>query len=259
MKTLTISVFILTVSILIVAFRQPDTSAYTKTEKTYPGFAVLELFTSEGCSSCPSADALVGKIQKEYKDKPVYILSFHVDYWNRLGWRDVFSDPAFTKRQQQYASIMKLPSVYTPQAIVDGNTEFVGSQEATMRKAIAEGLNSNTTTQIVFENIKAGKEQISLDYHIDGDLSNASLVLALVQKTAESKVRAGENAGRILSHVQIARRIQNIVINEKNTGKAFINVPDNLKNIDLEVIGFLQNTENGKITAANRAALIQKI
>ena len=77
------------------------------------GFTVIELFTSEGCSSCPSADELVNKIRSENK-KDVYILSFHVDYWNRLGWKDVFSQAAFSERQQIYANHLSLEGVYTP-------------------------------------------------------------------------------------------------------------------------------------------------
>jgi hypothetical protein len=84
------------------------------------GFAVVELFTSEGCSSCPPADDLVAKIQKENNDQPVYILAFHVDYWNNLGWKDSFSSSAFSKRQNQYADWLNLRSVYTPQVIVNG-------------------------------------------------------------------------------------------------------------------------------------------
>src|ERR1700709_1440967 len=83
------------------------------------GFAVIELFTSEGCSSCPPADALVARVQKESNDKPVYILAFHVDYWNHLGWKDAFSSAEYSERQNQYARWLKLSSVYTPQIVVN--------------------------------------------------------------------------------------------------------------------------------------------
>src|SRR5476649_2001101 len=109
------------------------TQAFIKDKKTVSpenkGFAVIELFTSEGCSSCPPADALVAKVQKESADKPVYILAFHVDYWNRLGWKDAFSSAEYSYRQSQYARWLKLSSVYTPQIVVNGHTEFVGSEE----------------------------------------------------------------------------------------------------------------------------------
>src|ERR1700755_2161390 len=100
------------------------------------GVAVGELFTSEGCSSCPPADALVAAVQKEEKDQPVYILAFHVDYWDRLGWKDAFSSADYTARQKQYAQWLKLPQYYTPQAVINGTTECVGSEEANLRNAI---------------------------------------------------------------------------------------------------------------------------
>src|SRR6187402_1594915 len=115
-------------------FPESEIAGSFKTEKaklattTNNGFAVVELYTSEGCSSCPPADELVSKIQKESNGQPVYILAFHVDYWNRLGWKDVFGDAAYSKRQNDYAQYLKLPSVYTPQIVVNGKKEFVGSQ-----------------------------------------------------------------------------------------------------------------------------------
>src|ERR1700712_5296387 len=98
---------------------------HTTTTSGDKGFAVIELFTSEGCSSCPPADAVIAKVEKESADKPIYILAFHVDYWNRLGWKDVFSSAAYSARQNQYAQWLNLSSVYTPQVVVNGRTEFV--------------------------------------------------------------------------------------------------------------------------------------
>src|SRR5580693_8460725 len=112
------------------------------------GFAVVELFTSEGCSSCPPADQLVARIQQEEKDLPVYILAFHVDYWDRLGWKDAFSDARYTQRQNHYASWLNLQSVYTPQIIVNGRKEFVGSQENILRSAIQSGLDQSPAAQL---------------------------------------------------------------------------------------------------------------
>src|SRR5215831_9324057 len=104
------------------------------------GFAVVELFTSEGCSSCPSAEALMARTQEEDRDLPVYCLAFHVDYWDRQGWKDVFSSPAFTDRQRQYSNWLRLNEIYTPQAVVNGRTEFVGSDAASLSRAIQNGL-----------------------------------------------------------------------------------------------------------------------
>ncbi|MBL4674763.1 MAG: DUF1223 domain-containing protein, partial [Mucilaginibacter sp.] len=129
------------------------------------GFAVVELFTSEGCSSCPPADAVVEKIEKEMNGQPVYILAYHVDYWNRLGWKDVFSSADYSKRQNTYANWLNLSSVYTPQIVVNGKTEFVGSQEGTLRNAINTGLKQPAQTDLSLDNFKVRNGSATLNYH----------------------------------------------------------------------------------------------
>jgi len=100
------------------------------------GVAVVELFTSEGCSSCPPADALLGRLVKEGQ-KRVYLLAFHVDYWDTPQWRDAFSDAKFSGRQQEYAKASGSRDIYTPQMVVNGGNGFVGSDEQVARKEIA--------------------------------------------------------------------------------------------------------------------------
>jgi hypothetical protein len=104
-------------------------SVSEQTKNTSP--SVVELFTSEGCSSCPSADKLVAVAQKEFNENTI-VLSYHVNYWDRLGWKDPFSKAAYTDRQRQYAEHLHLESVYTPQAIVNGKTAFVGSNKTAL-------------------------------------------------------------------------------------------------------------------------------
>lgn len=138
-------------SLVTEAFITIKNKHITKPEATGKGFAVVELFTSEGCSSCPPADVLVAKLQKESADKPVYILAFHVDYWNRLGWKDVFSSHEYSSRQYQYSKWLK-SEVYTPQVIVNGRTEFVGSDEKSLGNAIKTGLEKTAKTELTLNN-----------------------------------------------------------------------------------------------------------
>ncbi len=219
------------------------------------GFAVIELFTSEGCSSCPPADELVAKIQKESNNQPVYILAYHVDYWNRLGWKDVFSNHAYSERQYQYSKWLKLSGVYTPQVVVNGRKEFVGSEEGTMRNAIKSGLQNIAAGQLHLVNVKSDNHQIEVQYHADAVGNSTSLVLALVQKAASTQVKGGENGGHTLSHVQIVRNLQTIALEGKSSGSAKISLPASLDPKGLELIAFLQNTRNGEITAAAKSAL----
>lgn len=216
------------------------------------GFAVVELFTSQGCSSCPPAEELVAKVEEESAGKPVYILAFHVDYWNHQGWKDVFSDRDFTKRQYQYASWLKTETVYTPQIVVNGKREFIGSQEATLNDAIASGLSKSVSANLALD-ATLNSNKISLNYQVKGAGNNVSLQLALVQKLAQTTVKRGENAGRVLSHVQIVRQIQSETISSTGTGQAEILPPAGFDAKGWEVIGFLQNKNTGEISAATKS------
>jgi len=215
------------------------------------GFAVVELFTSEGCSSCPPADELVAKIQKESNGKPVYILAYHVDYWNRLGWKDVFSAHEYSERQSEYARYLHLQSVYTPQIVVNGKTEFVGSEESVLRNAIRANLEKMPANQLTLNATNSGKSQVSLKYSVEGSDKNTALLVAVLQKSAQTKVMSGENGGHTLSHVQIVRKIQQIALSGNN-GTVNVALPAGYDAKSWEIIGFLQNTSTGSITGAAR-------
>lgn len=241
------------VVIASAAFTNKDEAIASKEEVKTPGkgFAVVELFTSEGCSSCPPADELVARVQKEDKDKQVYILAFHVDYWNRLGWKDVFSSAEYSKRQHEYAGWLRLKSVYTPQIVVNGQKEFIGSEEGNLRNAITAGLRATPAATLTL-NAQNGQGKITVQYHTAGT-QNKTLLWALVQKAAQSKIGAGENGGKTLSHVQIVRVLQSQPLNTTETGTAVINAPGGFNTNGWEVIGFVQNKANGQILAAAKS------
>ncbi len=252
MKALKIfgAVAVLAVSALVVmAFVNSKKAGDLNNEK---GFALVELFTSEGCSSCPPADELVAKIQKESNDKPIYVLAYHVDYWDRLGWKDVFSNADFSKRQREYAKYLKVQSVYTPQIVVNGKTEFVGSEEGTLRKAIKSGLGKKASDQLTLTITAISGDYAKLKYTIGGNEKDNDLFLAIVQKSAQTKVEAGENGGHTLSHVQIVRVLQKISLNGK-AGVADIKLPQDYNQQGWEMIGFLQNNTDGSISGASKA------
>jgi hypothetical protein len=219
------------------------------------GFAVVELFTSEGCSSCPPADAVVAKIQKESEGKPIYILAYHVDYWNRLGWKDAFSSADYSDRQKQYAAwLHSTDGIYTPQIVVNGKTEFVGSEENTLRSNLKTDLATNALSHISLSNIQTDGQKIKLQYQTGGITQNAVLQLAVVQRSAQTEVKAGENNGRTLSHVQIVRALQTVKLKHAD-GTAEISVPKEVNIHGAELIAFLQDSTNGAITGAAKADL----
>jgi hypothetical protein len=218
------------------------------------GFAVVELFTSEGCSSCPPADQLVARIQQEDRDRPVYILAFHVDYWDRLGWKDGFSDHRYTQRQNRYAGWLNLQSVYTPQIVVNGRKEFVGSQESTLRSAIQSSLDQTPGTQLTLGDIRIDGGMVHYRYDVKNAVAKSSLIVALVQRSATTDVKAGENSGRTLSHVQIVRNLSGIEVGTGANGSAELALPQGAA-VGEELIAFVQNDDTGEIVAATSSAL----
>lgn len=215
------------------------------------GFAVVELFTSEGCSSCPPADKLLKTIEQDNQNKEIYILAFHVDYWDHLGWKDRFSDPAFSDRQARYAGWIKPGTIYTPQLIVNGTKQFVGSDRGAILDAITNSLDKTPLDTLLLKAIIAGDE-LQVEYKAGIGVKNSELVLALVQKEANSSVKAGENSGRNLSHVQIVRRMKLIPLAEKSLKATTMKLPADFTQKGWELIGFVQRKTDGQVSAAAR-------
>tara|TARA_R110000868_G_scaffold822_1_gene6094 strand:- start:19270 stop:20034 length:765 start_codon:yes stop_codon:yes gene_type:complete len=233
-----------------IAFSQNNSA-----KKATKGFALLELYTSEGCSSCPPADELMGKLQNEYKENKVYILAYHVDYWDRQGWKDVFSNADYTKRQYEYAKYLGKEPIYTPQLIVNGKADYIGSEEAMVRNAIKGTLAKPKIVDLFLEaNLVDNKLNVS--YGVNKDSKNNRLVLAIVQKSAKSNVKRGENANRILSHFQIVRHLESVALSGNLEGITSISLLKGFNTKEYEVIGFVQDVNSGVILAAERATII---
>jgi len=218
------------------------------------GFAVLELFTSEGCSSCPPADQVLAKIEKEADDKAVYLLAYHVDYWDRQGWKDSFSSADYSERQAQYGRWFNLSTIYTPQLVVNGKKEFAGSDERAIRNAIVGELSAKPEATLTLETTQRN-EGLIVAYHAVGAIKGTDLLITVVQKTGHSKVIRGENAGRELSHVQIVRKLQVVELSGVGDGSAVITLPEDLNHQDWEILGLIQNKNNGKILGAAKAII----
>ena len=183
------------------------------------GVAVVELFTSEGCSSCPSADRVLSGLAARAKAQslPVYPLSFHVDYWNSLGWRDPYSRASYSERQGNYSAISANGGVYTPQVVVNGEAECVGSNASRIDSLISSALERKPLTQIELEARRA-PHGIEVTYRVSGDTRGRVLDLVLVEPRAESQVERGENAGERLAHVNVVRVFTSRPLSEGTSG-----------------------------------------
>lgn len=221
-------------------------------QKATKGFALLELYTSEGCSSCPPADELMGRIQNEYKDDNVYVLAYHVDYWDKQGWKDIFSNPDYTKRQYEYAKFLGKEPIYTPQVIVNGKADFIASQETIVRNAIKNALSKPALANLSLEAVE-NNNTLAVNYNVEGTSKNSQLLIALVQKSAKSNVKRGENAHRILSHYQIVHHLHTVNLNRDKSGIAILHLPKDFNTKDFEVIGFIQDSKTGSILGVNKA------
>jgi len=218
--------------------------------KAEPGFVVVELFTSEGCSSCPAADELAIALSKEF-GKDVYFLGYHVDYWNYIGWKDKFSKADYTERQRQYAAAFRLNSIYTPQVVINGKKELVGSDKTRLRKAITEELKIKATYKISVT-AKLNGNEILVSYSTPVS-DKHFLKIALVQVHAETPVKKGENSGRHLKHINVVRDIQSVAISEKGDGQTSFNIPAGLPASNVKIIAFVQDKDDLKIVAATNA------
>jgi len=176
--------------------------------KLGPAPVVVELFTSQGCSSCPPADALIHDIANDPAMRGRVIpLAFHVDYWDSLGWRDPFSSSEWTQRQARYARTMHLNSAYTPEAVVNGTREFVGSNRAALSAALEKASNEKRG-EIT---LTARREGNALVATIHATLlANEDLMLAIVEDGVTTKIEHGENAGRTITNDAIVRKLTRV-------------------------------------------------
>ena len=245
-KSIIIFSFLSVIFFLLISFIiNKKNKMQNETMDSSTGFAVVELFTSEGCSSCPPADAALAKVSKEYKNN-VYVLGFHVDYWNNLGWKDIYSNADFTNRQKQYASAFNLTSIYTPEIVVNGKSEFVGSDENKLRKTISQELNIANASTISI-NVKNNADKfINVDYKIS-NATNDVVNFALVQLHATSDVKKGENEGKKLQHINVVRDFKTAT---NISGNINLSIPAGMNAKDFKVIAFLQNKNDLKITGA---------
>jgi hypothetical protein len=221
---------------------------------------IVELFTSEGCSSCPPADSLLKKLSE---DQPVHgaqivALEEHVDYWNHLGWADPFSAAEFTRRQEDYVSVFHNATAYTPQMIVDGQTEVTASHankalaaiEASSQKpkvgiAVSPAAGSAggaTTFGVSVSNSAAGADKHGLE-----------LWLAVTERGLQSDVKAGENSGETLKHAAVVRWLHKVgdVHGDGPLAKPVtVVVSKEWKREQLSVVAFVVQKDTRKIVGA---------
>jgi len=174
---------------------------------------IVELFTSEGCSDCLPADALLRQIDlKQPRAGQLIVgISEHVTYWNNLGWKDPFSAPEFTERQEVYASRMSLEGPFTPEMVVNGREQFVGSDVGALQRALGDEARRPHLDLSILSTTPSSSG-LDVTYSIEGEVSRSlDIIAAVPDDTDQSNVLRGENGGRVLQHVSVARSLARVV------------------------------------------------
>ncbi len=225
-----------------------------------PAFAaenpvVVELFTSEGCSSCPPADALLVKLsQLNSANAPeVIVLGEHVDYWNYIGWTDRFSSPQFTYRQRGYAQHFGLASPYTPQMVIDGQRQFVGNDSTEAAREITAASKSEKPANIKLTKLGGNAYQVS----VQAGSGKGKVVLAVTEDGLSSEVKGGENGGRTLNHAGVVRELRPVgsLSNGAFQGKVEVHIQKDWNPEKLKLVVFLQQGDYGPIVGATSLAM----
>jgi hypothetical protein len=248
-----------------------DRKAATSNHGTVP--VLVELFTSEGCSSCPPADDLLSKLVRAETIPGVGVIALgeHVDYWNDLGWTDPFSKAAFSERQRRYSTAVNLESVYTPQMIVDGHEEFVGGDWNRARTAIVKAAQTPkgrvdlalAKTADLDHNSPLTKLTIQVkDLPSRNANDDLEVLFALTENNLQTQVARGENSGRYLHHSAVVRELNvvgQIAANDETFGtERSISISPSWRRENLRVIAFVQERRSHRVLAVGASPLETK-
>ena len=215
-----------------------------------PTPVLVELFTSEGCSSCPPADRLLGQLQQQHTidNAELILLGEHVDYWNNLGWKDRFSSSDFTERQRQYAESLGLTSAYTPQVVVDGHIDVLGNDQHSLERAIQRAASAPKTAQVALQWASPDVLNISVN-----NAKNGRILLAVTEDDLTTQVKGGENGGHTLRHSAVVRelRVLGKVTNGSYSNAVKMNWQPDWNRANSRAIVFVQLTSGQVLGAAS--------
>ena len=273
MKWLIVLLAALVCSVFWFARSQPEITALefkaaaASTNAAANGPLIVELFTSEGCSSCPPADRLLTQLAAN-QNAALIPLSEHVDYWNDIGWADPFSAPAFSERQRQYAQALgargERGDVYTPQMIVDGRLSFVGSNTAKAQEALVQATQVAKANVQISPSFNATDKSVSLRINVTNLPAHeaAELMLAVTEDNLTSNVTRGENSGRRLPHSAVTRVLRPIAEIEAQaqsfTAATNLKLDDRWQRASLHFVAFVQERTQRRIIGAATVRLPDK-
>ncbi|HEX6199830.1 MAG TPA: DUF1223 domain-containing protein, partial [Thermoanaerobaculia bacterium] len=244
-----------------------DESAPSADEAGAEGPVLVELFTSQGCSSCPPADRLLTELGSDRRlANRVLPLAYHVDYWNHIGWTDPFSAEAWSVRQRRYARAWESRRVYTPQLVVDGRKDVVGSRKGDVYDLVREALDRPDAARVAVR-LSPGSEPTDLRATVTAEMLSTpegqgplDLMVALYEKDLTTSVERGENADRTLHNDYVVRRLERAGELAARVGASLeeevaFELDPAWKVRDLGVVAFVQDPETRAVHGAARATL----
>lgn len=261
-----VSALLFIASLVVASCGSSGRAASQTNSKGGPAIPVIvELFTSEGCSSCPPADELLKELseQQPIEGAEVVALEEHVDYWNHLGWKDPYSSWQFSERQNDYAQAFGGDSVYTPQMVVDGQTELVGSQGRKGKTIIKQAASLPKARITLQQAAPAANGSVTFTVNVEGlaNVSNAKdaeLWVALTEKNLHTDVKAGENSGENLQHAAIVRTLRKVGTlpgTDDHSSQLDLKLAGEWKSENLTVVSFVVAKNTKKIIGAGALAV----
>jgi len=225
-----------------------------KTQPQANPSVLLELFSSEGCESCPYADEFAQEILKvaDSTSSPVYVIDYHVDIWNRSGWYDSLSTPEFSERQRVYMKKVDQQAMFTPMMFINGQYGMPAGWKKEIGQAIFKELYTPAKVGLTLNaNMLNNAKGITISYNLSNKVDSVELILVLAEKEVINKITGGENKGKTLHHHHVARQMLKVPL--KNQYNGIINMPLS-ENIDLSkyiLVGFLQQVNSWKVLSTD--------
>jgi len=223
----------------------------TQESDAYTPVVVLELFTSQGCSSCPPADALLRRLKEEPSGKRLFPIAYHVDYWNYIGWADPFSREEYSRKQKEYAAKFLSGTIYTPQLVINGREGMVGSDARKIESRITYYSGMPATNSVTLTLKRNGASSVQLGYRIAGSLEGRQIRTVLVLDERTTSVQRGENRGRELinANIAIAESRESL---QAEKGEIFLPIPGEVRPGETLHAIVITEKVNGDITGAAR-------
>jgi hypothetical protein len=233
--------------LLLCLFANSSIQAQANKNSTFP-YALVELFTSQGCGSCPATEKVIDDFESDssISKEGIVFVSFHVDYWNEKGWIDPFSKSIFSERQKRYAAFLNQDGIYTPQIIINGSSGFSGANGPRLKRELKD-LSTSTKLKIDLSQIKQIGEKIQFHY-LRSDTSNCVFNIALISDSDTTLVTKGENAGRTMISKNTVRSFVNFT-NNKKQGYAYILAPNSIPASRLKLVVWLQDIQTASLLA----------